>query len=131
VELAELEAGLLLEDRGNEVLGGAGVGRGLEDDGGTGAQVAADGSGGANDEGQVGHAVVERGGHRDDSDVEVLGVARRVRGAVAAGLDGGGQPLGADVLDVRSPRLEGLDLDGVELQADYIESHFHRPDSNR
>jgi hypothetical protein len=60
---ADLQAGP------DHLIGGAGVGRGLQDDEHAGLQVAGHGVDGALDGAQVGPAVVrQRGGHADDGD---------------------------------------------------------------
>ena len=64
------QARALLEDRRDQLLGGARVGGRLQDDRGPAPEVRGHGGRGGLDVGQVGHALAHRGGHRDDRHVE-------------------------------------------------------------
>ena len=82
--VAEVEVGArdqaraLLQDRREQLLGGAGVGGRLQDDGGSGAQVAGEGDRRLLDVAQVRGALVQRGRHGHDGDVETAAVTRRL-----------------------------------------------------
>ncbi|GAA2813215.1 hypothetical protein GCM10019017_68810 [Streptomyces showdoensis] len=74
---------------------------------------------------------MQRGGHGDDGDVEAAAVAHGVARPVAAGLQGGAQPLGGDVLDVRLARGEALDPLGVHVVPDHLVTGLGGPDGER
>ena len=74
-----------LEDGDHQLLGGARVAGGLEDDRRPRCQVAGQRGRRVLDEGQVGHALLQRGGHVDDGHVEAGHGVGVVGGVVAAG----------------------------------------------
>ena len=107
---ARHQARALLEDRSRQLFGGAGIGGGLEDDGG------AFGHGGGNypasvlDEGEVGDAFVQRRWDTDDGEVETGQVGGIMGRHVPARGDRRLEPVVGDVLDGRRAAVDGVDL---------------------
>ena len=107
---AALEAGLLLDDGHANVLGDAGVHRGLEDHDGAGGQVLPHGAGGALHRTQVGGGVGVHGrGHGHNDELGLL-QPRGVGGEVHGG-----------VLDGLAHLVGGVDAVGVLIHALFID----------
>jgi hypothetical protein len=94
------QAALGLEDGADHLGGGAGPGGGLQHDQAAGVQQAADHGGGRLDGAQVGRAVGERRGHRDDRHVEPAQLLGAGGDAVAAAVERCPHGGGGDVLHV-------------------------------
>ena len=112
------EARPVLEHRADQLLGRPRVGRRLENHRGARAQIPGERLRGALDVGQVRGAVAQRGGDRDDRDIEPGERSRARRRHEPTGLQRRGQDLGGDVLDVRLPRREELGALAVDVVAD-------------
>nr|BFF16140.1 hypothetical protein GCM10025699_74430 [Microbacterium flavescens] len=116
---ARLEPGPLLEQGDEEVVGGARVGRRLQDDESTRTESPGEGTRRALDERQIGQALSQRRGDGDDRDVEP--VARVVvlgRGQIPARQESPAQHLVGDVVDVRAAGPQRLDAGHVEIDPD-------------
>ena len=94
------QAGPGFEDGGDELLGGARIGGGLEDHGGAGSQVRCEHLGGRLHEGEHRVALVQRRRHRDDAEVEPGQVGDVGGGPESARVERGPQLGVGDVLDV-------------------------------
>ena len=117
--LAALQARALLQDGQYQLLGGSGVGGGLEHHHHPLPEVGGYLARGRLHIGGVGHLVgVERGGHAD-GDEAALGDAREVaRCLERAGLDEGREVLLHDVADVVLPAVHHVHLVGLHVEAD-------------
>jgi hypothetical protein len=104
----EVDAGLQpaggLQRWRQQLVGGARVGRRLEDDGAPWPHEWAEDRDGAPDRREVGHAVGERGGHGDDRDIVRAQLGRVGERAVAVG---GQRPFDLAVGDVADVRPAG------------------------
>ena len=91
------------------------------------SQVAGERGRGLLDVGEVRVALLERGGHVDDGDVEAGHVGGVVRRQVATGGQGSGQARVGDVLDVGVPVGQPLDPVDVEVEADDVVADLDGP----
>jgi len=117
----------LLEEGPEELLGRARVGGGLEHDQGSGAEEPPEHAGRRLDVRQVGDAVPQRRGHRDDGDVEPGARARLRRRHVPPRLEGGGQGVVGHALDVGLPRGQALHARLVEVEPHHVEPDLDGP----
>ena len=124
-ELARLQS-RLLEQRTDQLVGGARVRRRLEDHQRTGAQPAGQRRRRVLDVGEVGGAVTQRCRHRDDRHVERADVGRVAHGAVA-GVERGPELLVGHVGHVRAAGLEGGGPGGRRLEPDHVEADLDGP----
>ena len=123
--LAALEARPLLQDGQDQLLGGAGVGGGLEHHHAAFLEVGRDLARGRLHVGGVGHLVgVERRGHAD-GDEAALRDAREVAGRLErAGLHERGEVLLHDVADVVLATVDHVDLVGLHVEANRLEARL-------
>ncbi|MDQ0597200.1 hypothetical protein QF037_001545 [Streptomyces canus] len=121
----------VLQERAEQFLGGAGIGGRLQDDGGPGAQIAAEGDRRLLDVPQVGSALVQRGRHGHHRDVEPAAVAGRFARSVGAVVQRRADPLGGDVLDEGLTGGQALDPPGVDVVADHLVTDLGGADGQR
>lgn len=112
------EPGVLLQDRGDQFLGGPGIGGGLQDHRGTLAQEPAQDAGGRLDGPKVGDALAQRRRDTDDGHVEAADRALLGGGQIAPAGQCGKEPLRRDVLDEGLARGKPLDAVLVDVETD-------------
>ena len=111
---------LFLEDRDHHFFRGAGVGRALENDQLSGAQMGSDGVGGVGDVAEVGLVIfVQRSGDADDDGVH-RGELRVVGGRGEALCFGGLNLFRSDAVDVGTALGQRIDFAGIDVEAGHL-----------
>ena len=112
---------MLLEDREKHFFRGAGVGGAFEDDQVVLFQIGRDGVAGRRNVAEVGFVVlIQRRGNGDDDSVDFV-KAGVIRGRGKAVVPGGLNLSGQNPLDIRFAAVEGIDLIGVDIEAQNLE----------
>jgi hypothetical protein len=128
---AGLQARRLLQVWRHQLVGRARIRRRLQDHRAPRRHVLCESVGCAQDVGQVGHTLTQRGRHGDHGHVESIEVGGRGARTVPTRRQRTRYVGVGDVVDVRRAGCEAVDLAGVEIEADHVEAHLDRPHRQR